>query len=31
MYFPLSEPDDPNISKYEPYWMKICEMVANFA
>ena len=30
-YYPPSEPDAPNISKDEPYWMKTGEMVANSA
>ena len=31
IYYPLSEPDAPNISKDEPCRMKNGEMVANFA
>ena len=31
MYYPLSEPDAPNISKDEPYWMKDGEIMANSA
>ena len=31
MYYASSQPDAPNISKDEPYWMKNGEIVANSA